>query len=101
VFDACYRFGHDAHRWIRTILNETIVFIRTMRGVLTRPAPNLIACQPTRQRAAVVSRGATRSASEGPIGPTIKQAFLMLAEGRSGQDKLLAGSLPTSGPWTG
>jgi hypothetical protein len=30
----------------------------------------------------------------GPIGPTIMQAFPTLAEGRSGQDTLLVGSLP-------
>ena len=30
----------------------------------------------------------------GPIGPTIMQAFPALAEGRSGQDTLLIGSLP-------
>jgi hypothetical protein len=30
----------------------------------------------------------------GPIGPTMMQAFLTLAVGRSGQDTLLVGSLP-------
>jgi len=30
----------------------------------------------------------------GPIGPTIMQEFPTLAEGRSGQDTLLVGSLP-------
>jgi hypothetical protein len=30
----------------------------------------------------------------GPIGPTIMQAFPTLAEGRSGRDTLLVGSLP-------
>src|ERR1700749_4592458 len=30
----------------------------------------------------------------GPIGPTIMQAFVTLAESRSGQDALLVGSLP-------
>ena len=30
----------------------------------------------------------------GPIGPTIMQAFPTLADGRSGQDTLLVGSLP-------
>jgi hypothetical protein len=33
----------------------------------------------------------------GPIGPTIMQAFPTLAEGRSGQDTLLVGSLPDQG----
>jgi hypothetical protein len=33
----------------------------------------------------------------GPVGSTIMQAFPALAEGRSGQDALLVGSLPDQG----
>ena len=65
VFDGCSRVGHDTHGCTLPPFNQTVGITRTMRCALTRQTATLITCQPTRERPAVASRGATRSASAG------------------------------------
>src|SRR5262249_51154973 len=101
VFGDCGRVGHDAHGCTATILSQAIVFIRTMRGALIRPAPNLIACQPTTPRAAVASRSATRSASEGRSARRSCKRSRRWPKAEVVRTPCLSARCPTTAPCTG